>query len=958
MALKSGIGLKITLFQTLILSITIGIMSYISLSSINEISTFSFIEFKSEILKQKRYNHKNNLALQSQNLNRELSTLENLCTSLSQQCQQIIDNKKKYSSQLPSEKFFLDNESGLKVNASEKEIRILYAPNELKRTSYSIEDIEEYNKALSLVDKQMIGITNSFPYIKSSWLITASSLERHYPNTSISRSPPSSKEHSFSKSPFYNSLKTQTTEKGQAIWLNLKEDKSQISVIAPIFENGKLFAALGFDIGIKEISSVLQSLNSESSFNIIVDQKNEIIYNSYTGPLNLLPTGKKVNTEGALQNFSNSTEGRPGFTHDHNGEKFYMMKKEIPTTTWTLFHSVPNKIFNSSYQSISDNYSRLRSQLQNTYITLTAVIIFLAIFMSNYLLKFFIFVPLNNINKSLLDVREGKYEPQLLDDKSNNEISQIAISLNEMNQKLKENNKLVQAQQKELELKVEERTAKLKQAKEEAITANRSKSQFLANMSHEIRTPMNAILGFTQLLDRKLEDPKMIAYLNSITDSGHMLLRLIDDILDISKVEAGKLELQCSTVNLSQICYSLDVMFGSLAREKGLTFDVMIDEKLPKGLKLDEIRVRQVITNLLSNAIKFTESGKVELNIKVHKIKERFIDLNISVTDTGCGIPENDKETIFAAFEQRSGQQQKEFGGTGLGLAISKSLVEIMNGTIICQSQEQKGSTFTVTLRDIEVLEAPQSKSRISETIEIPNLKGKIILVAEDISFNRDLIKSYLSETEATLIYAYDGVEAIEKYKDENPDLILMDLKMPKMGGIQAASIIQNLQTDKKTPIIFVTASAMVNEFNQNKILCDSLLSKPVMRNELIGEIIKFLSSSEGNGPASPKTPQESLSLEEQMNLITDNELLSLMSKETKELQNAALKSLQLNHIQDFYDAMLNIADSYDNELIRNYIEVFDESFKNYDMKGVEAQLQKFDKLVESLIEYHQGQTT
>jgi len=269
-----------------------------------------------------------------------------------------------------------------------------------------------------------------------------------------------------------------------------------------------------------------------------------------------------------------------------------------------------------------------------------------------------------------------------------------------------------------LQKQAEAREKALKQAKEVAEAANRAKSEFLANMSHEIRTPLNAIIGFSELLSSLITEKKHKSYLSSIQIAGKTLLTLINDILDLSKIEAERLSIQSEPINPILILTELEQIFAVKIAEKRLEFIVDIDKDLPPTLVLDQTRLRQVLFNLLGNAIKFTEQGYIKLSAHKKRSQEndsRKVDLIIAVADTGIGIPEDQQDIIFESFQQQDGQSTRKYGGTGLGLAITKRLVEMMNGQISVRSQEDQGSEFEITLRDVEV---PTTESARDDCID------------------------------------------------------------------------------------------------------------------------------------------------------------------------------------------------------------------------------------------------
>ncbi len=381
----------------------------------------------------------------------------------------------------------------------------------------------------------------------------------------------------------------------------------------------------------------------------------------------------------------------------------------------------------------------------------------------------------------------------------------------------------------------------LKKAKEEAESANRAKSEFLANMSHEIRTPMNAVIGFSQILSSQITEKKHQSYLESIQIAGNTLVTLINDILDLSKIEAGRLEIHYEPFNIDLLFQELQQIFALNIANKKLEFILEVDENLPATLMLDEIRLRQVLLNLVGNAIKFTEQGHIKLSVfKVDKNGQ--IDLIISVADTGIGIPEEQQEIIFESFRQQDGQSTRKYGGTGLGLAICKRLVEMMAGTLSVQSQKGKGSVFTIILKHVKVVASEIIESPI-KSFDFSNIvfEKALVLVVDDIDYNRTLLKELLSQLNLVVVEAENGLKAIHFAQENHPALIFMDIRMPVMDGYEATKQLKENAKTKEIPIIALTAASVGLDEDSKKKIFDSYLSKPVKIQDILAELSHYL---------------------------------------------------------------------------------------------------------------------
>ncbi|MBN1252842.1 MAG: response regulator, partial [Bacteroidales bacterium] len=378
--------------------------------------------------------------------------------------------------------------------------------------------------------------------------------------------------------------------------------------------------------------------------------------------------------------------------------------------------------------------------------------------------------------------------------------------------------------------------------KEKAEEADRLKSAFLANMSHEIRSPMNAIIGFSQLIfdSFKLED-ELKEYINYISQSGNNLLHLIDDIIDIAKIEAGQIKIRKEPFDLNEMLKNLYVSFQTIINKSQNT-KVSIHLKIPDNNKKvfinsDEFRIKQVLSNFISNSLKFTDNGYIEFGYEILPDSK----ILFYTKDTGIGIPESEQKKIFERFGQVEDTYTRNYKGTGLGLAISSSIINLLGGELWLDSLPGKGSTFYIKL-SVEFNESTDVENSIPLEIEInSDWHDKLILIAEDDEMNYKLLKHALEKTLVQTIRAKTGEEAIDIFKNNKRiDLILMDIQMPKLNGFEATKIIKNI--DKNIPVIALTAYAMHSEKEKcEEIGFDEFISKPFNINQLLNSISEFL---------------------------------------------------------------------------------------------------------------------
>lgn len=498
------------------------------------------------------------------------------------------------------------------------------------------------------------------------------------------------------------------------------------------------------------------------------------------------------------------------------------------------------------------------------------------------------------------------------------------------------------------------------EARKEAEQASKAKSEFLANMSHEIRTPMNAILGFSEILYNNSDNPKNKNYLSGILSSGRTLLYLINDILDLSKIEAGQMEIIPEPARIMDIFIELEKIFYTKLEEKQLELRIHIAESLPEILMIDDVRLRQVLFNLVGNAIKFTTSGHIEIKAEAMPVAgdDELIDISISVTDSGIGIPESYQKKIFDAFVQVETDNKKQYGGTGLGLAITNRLVQMMNGEITVTSKVNQGSTFTTVFRNVEPTDAlPDRKSVFEWSDKVIKFQPSTVLVVDDVDFNRELVKSYLSAFDFTVFEAKGAREGITLTQMHKPDLILMDLRMPGMNGYEATREIKSNPEISGIPCVAFTASSMKHDEATIRELFDDYLLKPLTRNELVDCLLKFLPHTLTDADASQETagvPQQAQFLEK---LTDDHSSAQALGASLKSLVTPHLDKLLIYIDPDIMDSLLEELEKISEKFQLNHFKNISERLKaaneNYDFEVISKQLKQLEQLIGKIQSLH-----
>lgn len=648
-------------------------------------------------------------------------------------------------------------------------------------------------------------------------------------------------------------------------------------------------------------------------------------------------------------------------------DKYYMVKN-VPISDFSSDHIGYLLLSKDTTAEITAMHKELSKQIAIILSYAVTVVILLTI-----ILVKLIFSPLEKITKHISEIpTESALPSEPLIIKGNSEISMLADAYNILNTRLQESFEKINSQLEEiqsinasLENSVNKRTkqlkdanTRLKNAMKEIQSADEAKSEFLASMSHELRTPMNAILGLNYLLMQTELSSKQYDYANKVKTSADMLLEIINNVLDFSKIESGKLELDHSPFSLKDIVRNTFDNLEIYIAKKDINLEVDIDPKIPDFLFGDPLRISQVLNNLSVNAAKFTHQGSIEINAKLMTKNDKYAKIKLTVTDTGIGIPKDKLPTLFESFTQVKRKNEKNTQGSGLGLSITKKILDAMNSEISVESIEDEGSTFTFSLT-LEIASPEEAEMVKTDTgfgeLKAPDLEyfqtnheklsGTKLLIVEDNDINLQVITEFAEILGLSYKTARNGSEALKTLEVNDFDLIFMDIIMPVMDGIEATKRIRQNSKTKNIPIFALTASTMPEEIEScRQAGMNGHIAKPVTIQDITHALKEY---STQDFPIETLTPASTDAV-----LPDEDDILEVESA-VKQLNGN--KKLYLELLEKFYsqykylnDKALEAIKTNEPEQMQRFFHTIKSVTKTLGATNVSTQCEKIEKLIKN----------